>query len=317
MKMKTAMPLPSSPEAEHASGVIAVTSIGDCVPATFSGVVTALYDRAVNVVVPPAEGGLVTLVRASFDGGPAGITLTAPEGFRFRDVGVAGGCRVRRLGGILCAGTLWLDTAGVSRRSSSLNGLCFNVVWQRAAAVLDTAVDAWRSYSAESREPRGAFARAAWRELCGHVVGLSAAMRADHRGAVRDGVRALVGLGEGATPAGDDALVGLMLASALVRGPGEPVAAERALFDAVRESAWRTPDLSRSYLLLATGGHFSAALLEVARALDALDHEGVRIAVRRAASVGHTSGTDGLLGLLCGLQAHTKTMLNSESLGGA
>jgi len=303
------MPLRSCLPPGTADPVIAVSGVGDCVPTTFSGVVTAVYDRAVNAVVPEAEGGLVTLALAPHDGGPAGITVNAPHGFRFPDGGVTRGSDVTCRGGVLSAGNMRLYFEAGQGEPSSARGLRFEAAREGSADALASAVGAYEEYAGRMLQDDRSFAGIARVALEGRIDALAAMLAGGRPAAVADGVRALIGLGEGATPSGDDALVGLMLATALVRDPGGPGVAERALLGAVREHAWRTSDLSRSYLLLAAGGHFSATLLGVARVLvTAADDGRVRAAMGRAAAIGHSSGIDGLLGLLVGLQTAAGSM---------
>jgi hypothetical protein len=103
-----------------------------------------------------------------------------------------------------------------------------------------------------------------------------------------EGALALVGLGTGLTPQGDDVLVG-WLAALATRGQAATLGPGKA----------RTSLLSASFLDLAERGLFSLALVswvqswnnpaESARTLEAL------------ASVGHSSGLDAATGLLWGL----------------
>jgi len=317
--MKTATTrLPDAVEATPLSTGIAVARVGDCVPLVFSGTVVAVYERAANVAVPLARGGLVTLSLAPYDAGPAGIALSAPAGFRFREAGVIERASVRcSEAGVLAAGRLRLDRSNVLPRSCGVGALRFDVAEPGASKALDAADAAYGSVPAECSASRGSFSHACREELLVRTVMTATALVAGDTRLVKASACGLVGLGEGATPAGDDALVGLMLATALTRHGAEPAPAERALIDTVTQAAWRTSDLSRSYLVLAAAGHFSAGLLGVARAFDALDPQAVDAAVRDAALVGHTSGTDGLLGVLCGLHAYAGSLGRFSDARGA
>ena len=117
--------------------------------------------------------------------------------------------------------------------------------------------------------------------------------------AERDGARliagacALLGLGEGLTPAGDDCLVGALAvlhaldAGALTRGPG-PAAAIAAA------AAARTTAIGREFVLHALAGRFSEPVLAVLRARSA--RESARAAARLG-GLGATSGADTLAGM--------------------
>jgi hypothetical protein len=155
------------------------------------------------------------------------------------------------------------------------------------------------------RPVRDVLAAAARRRVAGLAAGLALALEASDVARVRAAVAALVGLGPGATPSGDDALVGILLARALLspEGPGAADARGAALRKAVRVESGRTTDVSRSYLLLACEGRFTSVLRDLARALCDGDVEAVRCEARRCARTGHTSGIDGLLGLVGALRA--------------
>ena len=107
------------------------------------------------------------------------------------------------------------------------------------------------------------------------------------------GACALLGLGEGLTPAGDDCLVGALAvlhavdAGALPRGPG-PAA---AIADA---AATRTTAIGREFVLHALAGRFSEPVLAVVRARSL--RESAR-AAERLAGLGATSGADTLAGM--------------------
>jgi len=317
--MKTATTgLPDAVEASSANTGIAVACVGDCVPPAFSGTVVAVHERAANVAVPLAPGGLVTLSLAPYDAGPAGIALSAPAGFMFREAGVIERASVRcSEAGSLAVGRLRLDRSHVHPRSSRLGALRFDASCPGASLLLEAADTAYRSISATDRERCALLTRLCRDELRERVVATASALTAGDTRVIGEGVLGLVGLGEGATPAGDDALVGLMLAGALAGSTTGPRSPERALAHAVARTAWRTSDLSRSFLVLAAGGHFSERLLGVARAFDALDPQAVDAAVRDAALVGHTSGTDGLLGVLCGLHAYAGSLERFKDARGA
>jgi hypothetical protein len=107
------------------------------------------------------------------------------------------------------------------------------------------------------------------------------------------GACALLGLGEGLTPAGDDCLVGALAvlhaidAGALAREPG-PVAA------IATTAAARTTAIGREFVLHALAGRFSEPVLAVLRARSSL--ESAR-AAERLRGLGATSGADTLAGM--------------------
>jgi hypothetical protein len=112
-----------------------------------------------------------------------------------------------------------------------------------------------------------------------------------------EGARALAGLGGGLTPAGDDFVVGALLAAWLGEyGPGAE-ALGGAMADAV---APRTTTLSAAYVRAAAGGECIAQWHALLNALGGGDWTAVEAAVGRLVAIGHTSGADSLAGFLAG-----------------
>ncbi len=112
---------------------------------------------------------------------------------------------------------------------------------------------------------------------------------------------ALVGLGAGLTPAGDDFIVGY-LAALWSRSRREPGIATllRALELPVGRLSLHTNAISRQMLLDALQGHFAERLTDVVRCICEADD--VTAASMRALAVGHSSGADVLCGLVFGLR---------------
>jgi Protein of unknown function (DUF2877) len=116
-------------------------------------------------------------------------------------------------------------------------------------------------------------------------------------------VERLVGLGAGGTPAGDDLLVGCLagLWSSIARDQRRADFAA-ALADILRGLGNRTNDVSRVYLEAAADGEVSERLADVAARIAAGEAPPIVAAAAAAAiTVGHSSGADGILGLLLGL----------------
>jgi hypothetical protein len=118
-------------------------------------------------------------------------------------------------------------------------------------------------------------------------------------GAVVAALSALVGLGSGLTPAGDDFIVGY-LAALWSRSRREPgiAALLHALTVPVAQLSLHTNAISRQMLLDAAQGHFAERLTDVVRCV-CIDGD-VAGAAMRALQVGHSSGADALCGLLLG-----------------
>ena len=134
----------------------------------------------------------------------------------------------------------------------------------------------------------------------------SACRRLDLEGATAE-IDRLVGWGEGLTPAGDDAIVGLLAAiGALARADPERASFQRSLSAVVRTRAARTTVVSRHYLRLAAGGHFNADVARLSRALlggESDNEAAVHRALDEAFNVGATSGADMVSGMIAGLRA--------------
>jgi len=110
---------------------------------------------------------------------------------------------------------------------------------------------------------------------------------------------ALVGLGEGLTPSGDDLLVGL---TAALRATGHPMAGSLSRHAAFR-AVDSTTDVARVALEHAARGDYPERLHDVLEAVAHGDDASLRVQVERALSWGASSGADALLGILIGLEA--------------
>jgi hypothetical protein len=112
-------------------------------------------------------------------------------------------------------------------------------------------------------------------------------------------VKALVGLGEGLTPSGDDCLVGL-LAVLHVTGflPCSAASPAHAQFrECVRLG---TSQLSGEFLRCAFEGHFAEPLVMLVRALCAPETDAWPAHAATLATVGHSSGVDAMVGIALG-----------------
>ncbi|MCC7347281.1 MAG: DUF2877 domain-containing protein, partial [Variibacter sp.] len=114
------------------------------------------------------------------------------------------------------------------------------------------------------------------------------------------GMVALLGLGPGLTPSGDDFLGGVMVALALAGRTGGRNALWRAL--APRTGALTTA-ISAAHLAAAAQGQGSAALHALLNAVLANDAAALPPALAAVAAIGHTSGWDALAGALTVLRA--------------
>ncbi len=263
----------------------------------FTGVVHSIFRRACNLRTD--GGGLVALLAPELGNTPHGIRVSLPAGLAFTDYLQAGqqvGCRaaVLRIAGSGLA--IDLSTAIVWR--SELARLRIDLA--RPAVATAWAV-AWRAL-----EPRRRIDREPMLQTI-HQRGLalaeaSGALDIDAAG---NAMGALIGCGPGLTPAGDDLIVGFLAGLWCTHGD-DP--ARRRFLDAlgftVTVRAAATGEISRIYLEHATRGNVAEPLAGLAGAIaDGAPPSAVEDATRRALNVGHTSGGDGVLGLLLGVRA--------------
>ncbi|MFG2660851.1 DUF2877 domain-containing protein [Streptomyces sp. NPDC048425] len=126
--------------------------------------------------------------------------------------------------------------------------------------------------------------------LAPRLTDLRHALHADEASEVRRAARALVGLGPGLTPSGDDILCGALLASRAWGGPLTPLA------EAVTDASLRTPLLSAALLRHAVRGECVPQAHAFLRALSG-DCD-LEPALRELLDVGHHSGGDLARGVL-------------------
>jgi len=127
-------------------------------------------------------------------------------------------------------------------------------------------------------------------------------------------VRALIGLGHGLTPSGDDFLVGYMAGLwCTARANPSRMRFLTALGSELSEVSRNTNEISYAYLRSAAKGHVSETLTKLAQQLNEAHNQAnnmssvrmsrVRATTQAALQVGHTSGSDGALGMLLGCLA--------------
>ena len=269
----------------------AALSTGAGAPAgDFTGAIAAVHRRV--CVISLVDENPLTLATPEVGRLPRCVTIDAPPEFTFPDV-VARGAEVATRGGILRigGGALSIDLRPATLWRSRLGDLRLDDSRQTVMQALETARAALR------RDGRGdALVRVAGARL-GALDGATRALDAATAG---NAMSALVGLGEGVTPAGDDFLVGCFAGLWACAGrDAARIGFLAALRERLMRSAPPTGALSRVYLEASFDGETSERLFDVADALAAGSEDAVvrRIAAR-ALAVGHSSGACGLLGFL-------------------
>jgi hypothetical protein len=275
---------------------LAALTTGVGVPAgVFQGSVAAVHPHA--CIIALQNGALVTLAVRAVGNLPCGITLDSPPMFAFAgNVAPGAGAVVR--GGILrfTGSAFSVDLRGARPWRSELTAHSIDLrrrSTRRAWVVALTAL---------KMDGRGA----SLARLAGASIDmLASASRACDIAASGKALTRLVGLGEGATPAGDDYIVGHFTALWSCRGRNEA----RAEFVGrlgvrLKELAGRTHRMSRVYLQAAAEGEVSERLANLAtRVAVGATPRAVGAATSAALAVGHSSGANGILGLLVGSAA--------------
>jgi hypothetical protein len=118
-------------------------------------------------------------------------------------------------------------------------------------------------------------------------------------------VQALVGLGEGLTPSGDDFLVGLLVVLHVTGSlPGSVGASVHEQF--CRCVRLGTTQLSGEFLRCAFVGHFAEPLVMLVRALCTPAPDAWLAHAAALAAVGHSSGVDAMVGIALGCRLLTR-----------
>jgi hypothetical protein len=265
-------------------------SIGHRVPThDFVGSLHSVFARACNISMP---GLLVTIAADRNADGPTNIVLRSaipPDLRACFSRGVAVRRRLDRIEGPgVCVQLYDAHTWSPERPGAFMQA--------------DLRINVAHSLQVMRRRslPAGLLAGVA-REPAARLV---RALQARDVTAVAGCVRALVGLGEGLTPSGDDFLVGVMAGLELASNDESRREFHAQLIRAVTSMLDRTTDLSAHLLRLAAAGHFSGVLERLRSALSrAADPERLDRALHAALQVGASSGADTVSGVLAALDA--------------
>lgn len=272
--------------------------------------VHSVHATVANIQVGEA---LITISDPSVAPLPNGIGVRRPVDFR--GLGIAPGLAV-----VLTRNEIRVPSIGLVVSLAGASG------WSPRLTPLDLgAADRWRTRTAIVRSMAAAASRrrpGARDGIGGHLeagddatVGrlsraaierldlLCAALRESDIAAATNAAVALVGLGPGLTPSGDDALVGLSAAFAALGKWKTPEAT--FVESAAIVAATRTTLVGATFLRHAAAGEFSLGLHSLVDALLGADPSGAPGAIERTVGFGATSGVDTLTGLLDGLDVLT------------
>ncbi|BFU92442.1 MAG: hypothetical protein NTAFB01_36290 [Nitrospira sp.] len=294
-------------------------SVGIRVPTHhFNGTVHSVFRQACNVRLE--SHALLTLLPFEKNNVPHGIRLNISSQPAFRDlirVGQPVACR----GGILRIGgpDFSVDLRPALSWHIDLKGLCIDLCRPTQAQSWAVAWSEWQMHCrkhgrsenlgvlflSEERLSTSAVSEIFLQRSASTIpLLLQATCRLRLREAIIS-MRSLIGLGYGLTPSGDDFLVGYL--TGLWCTVGTDLSRMRfllALGSELSEASRNTNEISGAYLRSAAKGHVSEPIAKLAQQLSlANSMSSVRAVTQTALQVGHTSGSDGVLGMLLGCLA--------------
>ena len=288
-------------------------SIGYAVPdEDFEAAVHSVFQSAINLRLSGGDE-LLTLVISSEADLPQGIRLDTPEAFSFEGFQI-GERAVCRDGAVQFESSLLtVQLRGARRWRCDLSRLeteltdpaaadAWSLVWEalnqrqkrlHADIIADELL--------RSREP----GKASVSRKAGEAMRELLYATRQHDATITSAVNALIGLGSGLTPSGDDLLVGYVAGLwCTVRDRNEGAKFTLGLGKTIIRLSAQTNDISRTYLYHAVQGQVSSRLANLAEAISQGASADRLLDIAEAAmSVGHTSGMEAVTGLLMGLAA--------------
>ncbi|MBA4379974.1 MAG: hypothetical protein C0393_04700, partial [Anaerolinea sp.] len=300
-------------------------SVGCGLPrADFDACVHSVFQSAANLRL--ARGSrLLTLLASSQADLPQGIRLNTPQGFSFERLSL--GEQATSRDGLLRFenSSLTIELRGASRWKCDLPSLNADMMDPAVAAAWESVWQALNKRQALPDSDRVGVAlslsKGAAQSLVGDLFRPDAALQMGASRKAGEALRklvditrrldlsatstvgALIGLGPGLTPGGDDLLVGYLAGLwCTVRDRSERARFISALGKTVIRLSRQTNDISRTYLYHAARGQVSSRLTALAEAICRGDHaDRLLEAAEAAMRVGHTSGMEAVAGLLVGL----------------
>ena len=288
-------------------------SIGYAVPRTdFDATVHSVFHSAINLNLNGGKS-LLTLVTSSEADLPQGIRVDTPDDFSFEIFRT--GESVTCQGDILrfASSVLTIDLHGAESFSCDLSALqaditrpsvatAWRLVWQ---ALNERQIQSNAEIIAQDLFRSDETIRAGVPRKAGEAMrGLFAAtLQFDL--AAASSFNALIGLGAGLTPSGDDLLVGYLAGLwCSVRDGPERLRFVSDLGKEINRLSHQTNDISQTYLYHASRGQVSSQLADLAEEICRGENsDRLFAAAKSAMHVGHTSGLDTVTGLLIGLVA--------------
>jgi hypothetical protein len=287
-------------------------SIGCAVPRLgFTGVVHSAFHCAVNLQ-RSGDSMLLTVLSSGEADLPQGIRLDTPRGYTFERIPV--GTRTTCQDGILTLGRI---LKGDLREGHSwecdLSSMDADMTSPEVAAAWRNAWHALRErrvrlgsvmITGDDLDNMSTYDSVA-AQLMNRILGRIRRATTAYEAAGMTEVGALVGLGPGLTPSGDDLLTGYLagLWCAVRRRPERQRFLE-AVAELVDRYSLRTNDIARTYLRLAARGQVSSRLVDLTTVICLGEGcASVLAAAEAAMRVGHSSGMETVNGLLLGMAA--------------
>ena len=253
--------------------------------------VQARFRRVINLA---GGGGVVSVQEATVPCTPLSLVL---EPLPFAQLCRAGGeeAVVRVRGGTLLWGGLSIHTDGLAPFSCA-------IAPAGTGAVEEQVLRRLRGAAALLAKPDSLVFAAA--PVLAEPAGVS--LTALHRRAAAELEAgrpwALVGLGGGLTPGGDDFLIGALAALTWLGAEGKCTALANQLAPRLEQ----TTSISRAFLERAMAGEFSQPVTVLFEALGKREKQPLIQAAGRLCAIGHTSGSDLLGGVLWTLEGNLK-----------
>ncbi len=255
--------------------------------AAFHGRVHSVFERAINI--EHAAAGLVTVASRTVDNAPGTLIVDAVS---LGAAGVqAGDQAVGGEGGLALGGRIGIRLEGATEWEPAL------LTYPQDDARLRDNLEIVRA-SVER-------AQAGWSPACGadmlhrHASALCDALRRGHPVDACAWARALLGLGPGLTPSGDDFLVGLF---AVLHVAESPCGRLKGICAGILADAdQRTNAISAAALAAAARGRVRESVHEFLRQLMTGSREAAMAALAPVLAIGSTSGADMAAGIVSGL----------------
>ena len=288
-------------------------TLGYAVPQDgFDGRVHSSFRSAANLKIDGNQYLLTLLLQSETDL-PQGIRADSPQGFTFEDLPIHE--RLTCRDGILRFEKTLLEIdlrkglrwqCDLSSFSLETTNSMFLASWEKVWQLLNSRqkLSGAEIVAEELLQPQDVQGPGLLKRMVKGVTGLIESTE-NMDLYTKDTVSALIGLGSGLTPSGDDLLVGYM--AGLFCRVGRNKTRKKFISELGKtliDLSKKTTDISRTYLYHATKGQFSKNLTDLAEAICNGENSDHLYAVSTSAmQMGHTSGMDSVTGLLLGLKA--------------